>query len=1042
MKRGRKTLVIFISVILLVVLIIYLVKGTKNGALQMASSPIRISEVMTSNKGTVPDDTGDYPDWVEIENTSGEEVDIGGYGLSDDKIIAAKWTFPSGMKIEPYGRVIVWCSGDSNKGAMHAGFKLSANDELILTTSSGTVIDDLKLHGVTAGYTLARDEAGNWVEKLPSPGYANTDEGAAQFLETLKADDTADVGVYINEFMASNASVLPGPHGDYCDWIELYNTTSAEVDLSGYGISDVASQPLKFALPEGTKIPANGFLLIYCTGVEGTDPNRIEVPFGLRAYKESVVFSTPEGRILDSYDYERMESDTSCARMPDGRGSWGITANPTPGYPNTAEGVASYQATLSYGTGDLVISEIMAANRSTITLSDGTTPDWIEIRNNSDRAIDLGGYALSKNAKNPAKWVFPNVTLGAGQHLAVLCTGNNVKDPTKTLETNFSLSREGDKIFLFSPDAKILDRFEFGTARNDISVGRDTNGQILYYAAATPGTANTGGVPGIAKEPVFSVEAGVYGAEQSISIDIPDGSTVYYTLDGTVPTSSSTRYSGPIKAGKGVTTLRAVASQSGWFDSKVVSATYIVHIDGTEASYDDHTPTLPVISIVTDPDYFFGSVRGIYVAGADYESKSGGMDSWASFVIKDNASNKYWKYANFNAQHRTHPDPMGTEWERPAHVDYLSRDGKLLYQGDLTVRIFGAYSRYDPQKGMALVARSENGDSSIDFPFFDNRPYTSYKSLTLRASAKDWMFTKMRDILIQGLLEDGGSTLATQAYVQSCVYVNGQYWGVYNIREKVNKYFLAQHYGVGEESIDLLVGNGSTEQGVISGNPNSYKDYQALVTYAGEHDLSDSSNYAYVCSLMDVDNFAEYCAMEIYVGNTDTGNIKFWRSSELDGKWRWIPYDFDWAFNYEGGTSSLEGTTGWRRDFFKKYFHPDGHGANKGFSTVLSRALLKNKEFRALFLQKCAMMYDIFSTDKMIARINELEANIDGEMPYDCKRWATIKYTTWQKRVAGLRESAENVPEYFLYYCQNYFNLSDSDMNTLFGRKSKLTSVS
>ena len=1028
--------------ILLTVLIIYLVKGTKDGAIQTASSPIRICEVMTSNKGTVPDDNGDYPDWVEIENTSDEDVDVGGYGLSDNAIIAAKWTFPSGTVIPAHGRVVVWCSGDTGKGSMHAGFKLSGNDDLVLTSSSGTVIDSVSLRSVTAGYTLALNGEGQWEEKLPSPGYPNTEEGVAKFLESLQADETQDIGVYINEFMASNASILAGPHGDYCDWIELYNTTSSPVDLSGYGISDVTSQPLKYTLPQGTTIPANGFLLIYCTGVEGTDPDCVEAPFGLRAYEESVVFSTPEGRILDSIDYTRQETDQSTARVPDGTGDWTVTTKPTPGYPNTAEGAAAYQATLSYGTGDLVISEVMSANKSTITREDGTTPDWLEIRNNSDHAIDLTGYALSKNAKNPAKWVFPSVTLGAGQHLLVLCSGNNVKDPSKTLETNFSLSREGDVVFLFSPEAQILDRFEFGVGKDDISVGRDTEGQTLYYATATPGTANTGGVPGIAEEPVFSVAAGIYTAEQSITIEIPEGSKVYYTLDGTVPTEASTQYTGAIKAAAGVTTLRAIAVKSGWFDSDVVTATYIVHIEGSESDYKDHKPSLPVISIVTDPDYLFGSVRGIYVAGADYESKSNGLDSWASYEITNGASNKYWKYANFNAQHRTHPDPMGQEWERVTHVDYISEEGELLYQGELMIRIFGAYSRYDPQKGFALVARGAYGDSSIDYAFFENRPYTSYKSLILRASAKDWMFTKMRDILIQGLLEDGGSILPTQAYVQCAVYVNGAYWGVYNIREKVNKYFLAQHYGVSEESIDLLVGNGSTTQSVISGNPDAYEDYQALVTYAGEHDLSDASNYAYVCSLMDVENFAEYCAMEIYVGNTDTGNIKFWRSSELDGKWRWIPYDFDWALNYDSGTSALETTTGWRRDFFTKYFHPDGHGANKGFSTVLSRALLKNKEFRALFLQKCVKMYEIFSTDKMIARIEELEANISEEMQYDCKRWAEIKYTTWQKRVAGLKESAENVPEYFLYYCQKYFSLTDSEMVTLFGRRSSLTSVS
>ena len=182
-------------------------------------------------------------------------------------------------------------------------------------------------------------------------------------------------------------------------------------------------------------------------------------------------------------------------------------------------------------------------------------------------------------------------------------------------------------------------------------------------------------------------------------------------------------------------------------------------------------------------------------------------------------------------------------------------------------------------------------------------------------------------------------------------------------------------------------------------------------------------------------------AMEIYVGNTDTGNIKFWRSRQLDNKWRWIPYDFDWAFNREDGSQSLNLTTGYRRDFFTKYFNPEGHGAGKGFSTTLSRALLKNDSFRALFLQKCALMLDIFAPDKMIARIDELAANIKTEMEYDTAKWGVIRFVTWETRVEGLRDSAKNAPEYFLYYAQQYFNLSDAEMVEIFGRRSSLTEV-
>ena len=516
------------------------------------------------------------------------------------------------------------------------------------------------------------------------------------------------------------------------------------------------------------------------------------------------------------------------------------------------------------------------------------------------------------------------------------------------------------------------------------------------------------------------------------------GAVVRYTTDGSIPDETSQVYTGAITLSSGVTILRARAFANGYLESDVATASYF--INQGEATAENHVSTIPVVSLVSDPDYLFGAVNGIYVAGQTYYEKSGGRDTPTSFTIEYNNQSDYLKYANFNAQHETHPDPMGMEWERPAHIDYIGADGTLLFEEDLLCRIFGAFSRYDKQKGIALVSRAGYGSTSMDYAFFDNRPYTSFKTLTLRASAKDVIYTRMRDILIQGLLEDGGSILPTQAYVQVVLYINGEYWGVYNLREKVNKYFLAQRYGLADpEQIDMLVGNGVSPAAELSGN--GYLDYKALVEYAGSHDLSDPEHYAYVCSLMDVENFAEYCAMEIYVGNTDTGNIKFWRSRQLDNKWRWIPYDFDWAFNREDGSQSLNLTTGYRRDFFTKYFNPEGHGAGKGFSTTLSRALLKNDSFRALFLQKCALMMDIFAPDKMIARIDELAANIKTEMEYDTAKWGVIRFVTWETRVEGLRDSAKNAPEYFLYYAQQYFNLSDAEMAEIFGRRSSLTEV-
>ncbi len=1030
-KRSGRLLIYILVAVCAAVLIFYMTRKGNPAAAAPEAHGVEIWEVMSSNKGTVPDETGQFPDWIELHNLMGDSLNVGGFGLSDDKLGTVKWTIPAGTSIEPDGYLVIYCSGESDRGRMHAPFRISASDILTLSTESGAVVQQIQLRAVTAGTSYGMTESGEFAEMNPSPGFPNTPEGQAAFRETLSAVANEDIGVYLNEFQASNASTIIGPDGFYCDWIELYNTKTDEVDLSGYGISDTSTQPLKYVLPKGTKIGPQSVLLIFCDGKESSAEGILEAPFGLRAYKEEVVFSTPQGKILDSYSFERQETDTSTMRSPDGNGSWSVTTQPTPGYPNTEAGLAAFMKTSTLGKGDLFISEVIAANRSTLRQADMSYPDWIEISNRSAEPINLKGYALSKNAKNPAKWQFPDITIGPDGYLVVLATGNNVTDTQKkNLETNFGLSAEGDTVFLFSPEGAILDKLSFGRAHADVSYGRSGD-DLMYYSVTTPGSANGGGKVGYSDMPEFLLSPGLYRSPQTVEISVPNGSTVTFTIDGTEPTESSQPYTAPISI-SGNTVIRARAFKEGFEPSDIRTGSFFIR-DSVE-TMESHDTVFPIVSLVTKPDYLFGPDNGIYVAGRVFAERTG--EDAASYTLKNDTANPEWKYANFNAQHVTHPDPMGLEWERPVHLEIIDTDGALEYSDDVMFRIFGAFSRFKSQKSFAVVTRAGYGATEINDKLFADRPYTSYQSFILRNSAMDCFMSKIRDILIQGLLEEGGSILPTQAYRRAVVYINGRYWGLYNMREKVNKYFLAQTYNIkNPDSIDILVGNGVTEQAVISGE-NSYVEYKELIDWVKQTDLSNPSNYAQIQTKMDVENFAEYCAMEIFVGNTDTGNIKFWKSRAYDNKWRWIPYDFDWAFNRNDG-SSEESTAGYRRNFFEKYFHEKGHGVAKGFSTVLARGLLKNDSFRALFLQKCALMYnEIFTTEKMLDRIDKLASEMEAEMPFDTNRWDGFSLKTWNNCIESLRDSAKNAPEYFIKYCQKYFSLTDAETRQLFGKVS------
>ena len=1037
---ARKLLVTILLAVCAVALILYLTKG--GGKVDNADlGLVEINEVMSSNKGSVPDETGDFPDWIEVYNNTDSPLDISGYGLTDKLISAAKWTFPEGSVLPARGYLVVFCSGDPTRGKMHTPFKLSASDDVILSNASGKMVDSIQLKPVTSGYSLGRsaDDTTIWKEMQPSPGYPNTDEGAKEYLATLSASADQSVGVFINEFMPSNASTLVGPDGAYCDWIELYNTTGAEVDLSGYGISDTPTQPLKYTLPAGTKIAANGVLLIYCTGretPEGSD--KIEAPFALAAYAESVVFSTPSGKILDQYDYTRAGTDISFARNPDGTGEWSTSAQPTPGYTNNNAGLEAFMKTLSFGKGNIVISEVLNANVSYLKQPDGEYYDWVEIHNTTGSPISLAGYALSNNAKNPAKWVFPDVTLDAGEYLTVLASGKNVSDAQKknNLETNFRISSEGGVVFLFQPDGTLLDKLLVPKGHADVSYGR-TDASLLFYSKPTPNEANGAGMAGYAEEPKITTPGGAFDSAQSVSVEVPSGCTVTYTTDGTVPLESSTRYNGPISVSQ-TTLLRFRSFQSGYNGSDTVSQTYIIYTG--ESTVQSHKFTLPIISIITDPKNIWDPDIGIYVAGSAYAEATGvGTDPLQTRVLNTDPN---WNLLNFWAQRKSHPDPLGRTWERDVHFDYIDTNGKTLYSGDGAIQIQGQFSRFGEQKGLALIARGAYGDAMFNYPFFENRDIQSYKSLILRASGQDATYSHIRDNVITTLFEEGNTGLpperavVVQAHKQVVVLLDGKYWGVYDFMEKITEHFVAERFNLSNpKSVDLLFGNGN-QNCVLAGN--GWQDYTDMVEWAGSHDLSDSANYDHICTMMDTENYATYVAAEIIVGNTDSANIKYWRSAEYDNKWRWIFYDFCWAMNRDDNRED-QYSSGYRRDFFSRYFDPEGHGNSKAASTVLIRALLQNSTFRQMFLEKVALMInDVYTPEKINAMVDRLQGNISEEMKYNVDLWDGQNYSSWQDHCNNIRKYADNYQDYALKYVQAYFSLSDSEMNTLFGRTSKL----
>ena len=989
--KKRRLGSILISVALMVILAVFLI-NLREGGLNAPADAVTFSEIMISNKGSVPDNLGGYPDYIELHNGSSERADISGYGLSDSLLEGAKYVFPAGTVLEPDAYVVVWCSGEAEDG-MHAPFKLSAGEEAVLFDASGRPLDTAVLNSVDSGMVLRR-QGEVWTQAKPCPGYPKTEEGMAEYEKSLK--ETEDIGLYINEFMAGNATTVCDSFGSYSDWIELYNSTDTDMDISGFGISDNLSQPMKYRFPDGTTIAAKGYLVVFCSGNEGMQNGELHAPFGLRSYGEDVVIANRAGRIIDSYSFKNQETDVSMARIPDGTGEFQSNSQPSPGYPNTGAGYSAFDAVNRLPLGGVYISEFGGSTGSVAS-------DWVEIYNSTGSAVNLGGYGISNNPKNPAKWVFPDISIEPGEYLLLYATGSADKAQKKNLKLNFCISSTGETLFFFDPNGKLIDKLSAGRMKSGQSYGRDGSDNRYYYADPTPGAQNGKGYEGITQLPAFSVTPGIYDNAVTVAITAGEGETIRYTTDCTTPNANSEVYSGELSLSKN-SVIRAAAFRDGYLSGEVATATYLFRSDGVNHA-------LPVVTLVTDPDNLWNSKTGIYATGDQFDPEAA--------LYADTLKSATYYQAKFATE-----EQVDTIWEKPAAFSLFDDNGRQVFTQNVGIRIAGSFGRGRAQKGFNVIARKEYGKGSMEYPFFENRPYTEYKAVVLRAGAQDQNRSKIRDELASGLLEGTDINILYQAYRPTVLYLNGEYWGVYFLKEKRNRFFVAQHENT-ENNVDLAIGKGFKQR---TYGDNS--DWVSLYEYATSHDLSSAEAYAYVSERMDVDSFRDYMIAEIYNGNTDTYNFQYYRLK--GGKWKFIFYDFCWGFQSPGHE-----TLAFRM----------GKTPSDVCSAKLFAAMLQNKGWRDSFCRRFGeLLNTAFAPERVSALIDELYGYVEPEIKREREKFNKdtfmgVKqpntnlgtYEGFQSEISKLKEFAQKRPEELKRQLQSNLGLSDSYMKEVFG---------
>lgn len=763
-----------------------------------------ISEVMSDNESALPDENGTFCDWLEIWNSSDEVISLENVSLSN-RSDRSKFIFPAQV-LAPGEKVIVYCDSVNRNTAgeaYHAKFKLSSlGCTVFMFDPSGKQIDSVTVPTLNVNESYSRMEDGRFeVTDLYSPGYPNTEDGHILYLAnyTIEADT-----LYINEVMAAPRSGLRDEDGELSDWLELYNASNERIYLRNYALSNNGAKLLKWFFPDDAYIEPGQYYVVFCSGKDrdGAETGYPHTNFRLSAEKETIYLSNRLGSLVDVMTWDNLSVDCSYGRVP-GSNARQVFTLATPGAPNNSEGAALADKYLrAINKTGIYITEVMSSNDVIKAASDSPNKDWVELYNSTTAAVDVSGWGLSDNINWPRKWQFPEGTvLWPGQYKIVMLDGADGVSAGGTLHTSFRLLRAGGEVITLS-DATgyVLDKIALPLIPTDYSYGRTLGlGSFFYYDTPTPGGANGTGFGGFTEAPAFMTRGGLFSSNVEVEIVVPAGTTVRYTTDGTVPTvNNGTVYTGPFTI-TGTTAVRARAFVGGdRKPSDTITATYVL-----KTYY-----SLPVVCLVTDPDNLWNESTGIFAAGAGIDLASYSYIPFKHpspvYRIQKEAGVKVSSYAEMYRQGETDP----------------------VFSQGVEIGIIGQYSLDMPQKSIKIHAKARYGSKYINGAVFEDRPFTQYRALVLRNSGNDCVWTRMVDGVQSRLADKIGTTVVHQAWQPVIVYINGQYWGHYNLRERVGEYMVAQHEGVPlneAKSIDVLESNGTSKSQINNGSNEEWK---------------------------------------------------------------------------------------------------------------------------------------------------------------------------------------------------------------------------
>jgi len=941
---------------------------------------IVINEIMTNNGSVIYDEDGDNADWIELYNNSTQTIDLSGYSLTDDPGIPLKWIFGK-YYFKPGEYLLVWAS-DKN---LQAGPQLPNEIPGLISWFNASDIDTTNSNQVSL--------VGNniFVKKWIS----NDDAYYAQQTTEIKQP----------QFVAHAIGAYPALRFDGLNQMLISNVTPP---ISNH------SRTIMVMLANANMATGNTYSNNHILHYGDNNTSN-------RAYGLTCKSASSNSLIGNNYWTNNF---AGIAQMDE---------NPR------------FISSIYMGLGDNYFVNGSFAGTNFISLNTGDKYAM--------RIASRVGNGAEQFAGDIAEIMVYDTSLSREQRRRVEnYMALKYQLPFLMFHSNFKLSSGGGFLALYKPDGTLLDQMNIPALDVNYSYGLSTNG-LAYFSAPTPGSSNnTQAFTGIMEPPVFSQDAGFYSDTVSLSLQSNDPSaTILYTLDGSDPdTNAISGIAFPVKydysvCNSGFATTRqstthvynqtlniapkynlpndrsqipaaflawnpptgnitkasvvkATCWKPGAIKSKIITKTYFVD----SSAFTRYS--LPVVSLVTPDANLFDYNTGIYVPGIYYDSTCNTTDPDANFEHDD--------------------------WEQPTNFELFNSLGNLEFRQSAGGRIHGNFSSNWPRKSIRLEARKKYGDEGTFnyalFPGLKPNPKVGsseideFNAFLIRNSGNNWKKNLFHDAMVHKLVKhlecDG------QAYRPVVHFLNGEYWGIMNLREKHDEYYFSEHYDLEPE--DVIIANART-QSISCGYPYEYQHYYNLENFISNNSMTVPANFTYANTQMDIENYLTHFMIEIYVNNTDFlgNNRKFWRKRTpqytpnapfgQDGRWRWILYDLDISFAKPEYDRLTVTTTG------------------NASSTLILRKLLENTDFKNNFINSFC---DNMNTSFLPARVTQVIDTMKTEMSHDITehiaRWDYGPLSPNQN-CDSLIAFAQARPYYMRKHLKQRFQLSDTCIITI-----------